>query len=92
MSKITSADCVTAIVDLAEKDGPNIFYKAFEDLAPEEALKDMRNPKMWKRISKSKNYGGAIERTFDCTPFDDQLRAVVCEKDGVITWVTIEGE
>lgn len=88
---MTSADCVKAIVDLATKDGAALFYKAFEEPATEEDLKNMTNPKVWKRITKTTT-GDVVERTFDCRPYEDQLRAVVQEKAGVIISVVIQGE
>lgn len=91
MSEVTTADCVKAIVDLAKKDGANLFYKAFEEPASAEDLKNITNPKVWKRITKTTD-GDVIERTFDCRPYEDQLRAVVQEKAGVIISVVIQGE
>jgi len=91
MSEVTTADCVKAIVDLAKKDGANLFYKAFEETASAADLKNITNPRTWKRITKYSD-GDTIERTFDCKPYEDQLRAVVKEKAGVITSVVIQGE
>lgn len=88
---MTSADCVKAIVELATKDGAALYYKAFEETATEEDLKNMTNPRVWKRIEKTK-FGDTIERTFDCRPFGDQLRAVVQERAGAIISVVIQGE
>jgi hypothetical protein len=49
--------------------------------------------KNWKRISKYKD-GECIERTFDCFPFDDQLRANVTTDltDTNILSLTVQGE
>jgi len=57
-------------------------------------VKQCCNPRNWKRHSKGKAWDNpnAIERCFDCAPFDDQLRAYVTEQNGQITDVFIAGE
>jgi len=45
-----------------------------------------RRYKMWDAAS------NAIERSFDCVPFDDQLRGYVYERDGKIVKVFVVGE
>ncbi len=93
--KITSADCVKAIVDLAKKDGPAIFLKEMGQQATPKDITNITNPRYWKRFGKNK-IDGKIYRMFECRPpnldYEDMLRADVVEDNGVITMVHIEGQ
>lgn len=77
-------------------------YDEIENTTIDDILKAVRNPKNWKRICKEKvsKYceikspvgNDVCCRTFNCVPFEDQLRGYVYD-DGVnILLVSVEGE
>lgn len=90
--KITSEDCKRMIVDFVFRNKGFIakqFVPPLTDAQLEPALKE----KNWKRRYKQySQFDDAIERSFDCAPFDDQLRGYVYERNGKIIKVFAEGE
>jgi hypothetical protein len=71
-----------------------------EDLeaAANQLVKDASNPDNWnlygepELATRYSRFAGMIEYCFDCEPMDDQLRAYVYVKDGVIKHAEITGE
>lgn len=100
MGKIDTEACKELIANLALFN-PGLVAREFvpepgkTSFSPAESLEMDRkagNPKNWVRIHKQTNDKGNTERTFNCKPFDEQLRAVV-EDDGTqIISVSIQGE
>lgn len=95
MNKITSADCKEAIVREAQANPQAIVAEFVFDSEAERAafpIQEAFLARNWKRFQKERRPDGSIVRGFDCLPFDDQLRAYVTERDGVIVGVKIQGE
>jgi hypothetical protein len=90
--KLATKDCVTAIVDYVNQN-PGHVYRQFvgEPRTVEEFERAARKVSNWKRMSKEK-MGDIIVREFNCRPYDDQLRAIVEERDGKIVSVVVQGE
>jgi hypothetical protein len=90
--KLATKDCVTAIVDYVNQN-PGHVYKQFvgEPGTVDDFEAPARKVSNWKRMSKEK-MGDTIVREFDCRPYDDQLRAIVEERDGKIVSVVVQGE
>lgn len=66
----------------------------FDEQLTRDQLESMCLVKNWKRMSKSKNKDGTIERGFNCKPFEDQLRAYVktTNNDDKILAIIVQGE
>lgn len=97
--KIDTAMCKDAIVAFVRAN-PGLVSTEFCGDGPDEVIPcteiakmdaDASNLKNWKRHSKEK-YGKGNVRTFDCTPFDDQLRAYVYDDGLKITKIIVLGE
>jgi hypothetical protein len=86
--KVTTALCKNAIVKMISSN-PEIVESQFDDNESAEPAKLVKN---WKRMYKEKNKDGTFLRVFDCTPYDDQLRAYVVDDGVSIISVNIEGE
>lgn len=90
--KITSEDCKRAIVGYVQAHGARISSEFYPPLTSKQ-LDDAMKEKNWKRRYKMWDAASnAIERSFDCVPFDDQLRGYVYERDGKIVKVFVVGE
>jgi hypothetical protein len=85
---IDTKACKEAIVKSAATD-PQRIQALFVDTVPVEPAKLQKN---WVRIYKERQADGTTMRTFDCKPYDDQLRAYVVDDGQNILSVSIEGE
>jgi hypothetical protein len=90
--KITSDMCKAAIVAKAAEN-PDYIRSLFV-LQPGEQfdISSCTKVKNWERMSKEMNDWGFTERGFDCTPYDDQLRAYTLDDGNKILSVEIVGE
>lgn len=89
--KITTQHCKEAIVKFI-LDNPGYVSDQFDPPESEEPAKLVSN---WKRYNKIIEYrkGKAITvRSFDCKPYDDQLRATVYADEDQILDVYVQGE
>jgi hypothetical protein len=73
--KVTTEICKGLIVQYCLEHKEEI-KKEFDPLLTDEQFSQSLSEKNWKRESKSK-YNNVWERSFDCRPFDSQLRAYV---------------
>jgi len=89
--KITTEICKQAIVEYL-KQHPGLVSHEFGEDYNADFEADAILEKNWKRFEKKKGDLGTIVRGFDCQPYDDQLRAYVTERDGIITHVEVVGE
>jgi len=100
MSKLSTQDCKEALIKYLT---PAMVYELKKEFTNNDhAMIDTESVKIsnWKRTSKSRVEHdtnaplGSIERTFDCKPFDDQLRAYVYtdSKDEIILSIIVQGE
>lgn len=86
--KITTAICKQEITKIIIKK-PSIVENLFCNSESADSAKLVKN---WKRLYKEKRKDGCTLRVFDCTPYDDQLRAYVVDNGANIISISIEGE
>ncbi len=91
--KIDTALCKELIVKsiLAFPGGIYTQFGPAHGVSPSELDKMASSAKTWKRITKDKTRTGN-QRGFDCTPFDDQLRAYVDDDGKQVFCINISGE
>jgi hypothetical protein len=95
MPKITTELCKELIVEFVKNNKDSIVNEFHPPLNPDDLLEKAGKVKHWKRILKRKDKESlTVERGFDCTPFDDQLRAYVITDitDTKVLRVSVQGE
>lgn len=105
MSKLTTFDCKKAIVAWLTPERREELKKEFVGGGTEETRmieQETIKENNWKRRGKAKTQYqthqdvpvGSVERSFDCAPFDDQLRAYVYtdSADTKIIRIVVQGE
>lgn len=96
---VTTSDCKKAIVAWI-KSHPGHVSSQFDPPESEVPALDEKN---WKRESKRKCstidslanpklQPGMYERSFDCRPYDDQLRAYTYDDGNRIVYLVVQGE
>lgn len=94
MSKLKSADLKELIVEHVRKNEKQLS----NEFVPPESMGPAMIAKNWKRFEKCRGgwsgNGREWQRGFDCTPYDDQLRAYVTtnETDTEVISVEVLGE
>jgi len=107
-NKITQSDMIKMIVELIKTDPQTTVVSQFvlipeypdEDLkaAADNLVENAMNPDNWNLhgepdvCGKYSRFPGYMEYCFDCEPMDDQLRAYVFVKDGIVKHVDVTGE
>jgi hypothetical protein len=95
MEKVNTALCKQMIVDYL-RDNPGHVFEQFcdENATIHEFEAPALDPSNWKRMNKEKHWRNhdITIRGFDCSPYDDQLRAYVHEEDNRVTFVEVVGE
>lgn len=92
--KITTEQCKQLIVKFCA-DNKDYINRQFTENLSEEIYSKVLEPRNWRRRSKGMDYSGrGIERSFDCRPLDDQLRAYVITDvtDEKVLGLTVQGE
>lgn len=92
MKTIYSADFIRKLIVKEIKAHPGHVSKQFDPPVDETPATVEKN---WKSRGKNKYdiFGpGAVVWTFDCEPYDDQLRAEVLMRNGIPVGVTVQGE
>jgi len=85
---ISTAICKAEITKIVINN-PSIVTDQFDAGESADPAKLTKN---WKRIEKGKMDNGNTERIFDCTPYNDQLRAYVIDDGEKILEISIVGE
>lgn len=84
---ITSNDCKLAIIAYVKAHTAELANQ----FTPPEPMVDALKKANWKRWDKT-TYQGITKRSFDCTPYDDQLRAYTIDNGTTLLGVDVCGE